>query len=151
MGVETVRLNRCAFCAIVAGIEPANFVEHWPDAVAFTPLDPVNEGHTLVVPKQHVDNAVQDPEVTGVTMQRAAALATRWPSSNILTSVGAPATQSVFHLHIHVVPREPGDQLMLPWGTTGDPHEPHWCAKAERLANRVADLERQLAVALEPR
>lgn len=124
---------RCVFCKIVAGDSPAAMVRKWPDAIAFTPLDPVNSGHTLVVPVKHVDDATVDPDVTSQTMRRASQLAGEYLSANIITSIGAPATQSIFHLHIHVIPRYPDDELMVPWGTTGDPHEPHWCAKAEQL------------------
>lgn len=127
----------CPFCAIAAGEGPAVMVREWPDAVAFIPLDPVCDGHTLVVPRQHVADAVENLAVTAATMARAAELAARWPSSNIVTSVGAPAKQSVFHLHIHVIPRAEGDQLMVPWGTTGNPHDPHWCRVAERLQREL--------------
>lgn len=131
----------CPFCEIVAGRAPATIVQEWPDAVALAPLDPVVEGHTLVIPREHVSNAHADPEVTAGTMRRAAELARdRWPHSNILTSTGRSATQSVMHLHIHAVPRREGDWLMLPWGTTGDPHAPHWCEVAHRLQGQLDEL-----------
>jgi histidine triad (HIT) family protein len=53
--------------------------------------------------------------VTAAVMRRAAELAT--PPCNIITSAGTEATQTVFHLHVHIVPREAGDGLELPWGT----------------------------------
>lgn len=127
----------CVFCDIVAGTGPATLVREWGDAIAFVPLNPVNAGHTLVIPRTHVPDAVADPEVTAVTMRRASQLAGESEHSNILTSVGKPATQSVFHLHIHVVPRAVGDQLMLPWGTTGNPHDPHWCKVAQDLKDQL--------------
>lgn len=112
----------CVFCQIISGVEHAEIVYSWSDAIAFTPLDPVVSGHVLVVPKVHVRDAVESPAVTAFAMARASELAAAYSASNILTSVGAAATQSVFHLHIHVIPRLTGDQLMIPWGTTGDPH-----------------------------
>lgn len=133
--------GNCVFCDIVAGTGPVQMVREWSDAIAFTPLNPVTDGHVLVVPRVHVPDAVHDPMVTAATMQRAADLAREWPSSNIITSVGKPATQTVFHLHIHVVPRAPGDWLMLPWGTAGDPHAPHWCRVAEQLSQQLTDRE----------
>lgn len=129
----------CPFCAIIAGDAPATIVQRWPDAIAFVPLGPVTEGHTLVVPHRHVVDAIEDSVITAVTMACAAELAARWPSSNILTSVGAPAKQSVWHLHIHVIPRAEADGLMVPWGTTGNPHDPHWCRVAERLQQKLDD------------
>lgn len=146
----------CVFCDIVAGTAPAKIVHEWPDSIAFVPLGPVVDGHVLVVPRQHVADAVEDPAVTAMTMARAAELAAEHEASNILTSIGRPATQSVFHLHIHVIRREAGDQLMVPWGTTGNPHDPHSCkrsaqaeaelaakdAKIERLRERVAELSK---------
>lgn len=126
-------MTDCVFCGIAAGTEPATIVREWTESVAFVPLIPVSAGHILVIPREHVVDAVERPFVTAVTMMNAVQLASEYSSSNILTSVGAPATQSVFHLHIHVVPRFVGDQLMLPWGTTGDPHEPHRCKGMDRL------------------
>lgn len=119
----------CVFCGIVAGTEPATMIREWDDAIAFVPLNPVVDGHTLVVPRAHVPNAVTAPDVTAATMRYACALAAESASSNILTSIGKPATQSIFHLHIHMIPRKTGDWLMVPWGTAGDPHAPHWCAR----------------------
>ena len=103
----------CAFCRIINEVEPATFVRRWTDAVAIVPLNPVTEGHILVIPRQHVQDATDAPHVTAQTMLRAAAIAA--PPCNIITSAGPEATQTVFHLHIHVVPRRAGDGLALPW------------------------------------
>lgn len=126
-------MDGCVFCGIVADIEPACVVARWPDCVAFVPLNPVTLGHSLVILRVHVESAIEEPAVTGLVMARAAELASDMPASNILTSIGRAATQSVMHLHIHVVPRRAGDGLMLPWGTTGDPHAPHRCPGMDRL------------------
>lgn len=127
----------CVFCRIIAGAESATVLQTWSDAIAIAPLGPVVDEHTLVIPRRHVADAAERPAVTGLVMAHAAEVAQQWPSANIITSIGAPAKQSVFHLHIHVVPRADGDGLMLPWGTTGDPHEPHWCDKAEQLYRQL--------------
>lgn len=108
----------CVFCRIAAGTEPAEIVFEWPDAVAFRPLNPVTDGHLLVIPRAHVADALEDTVVTASTMARAADAAfgvLRRSGCNLITSVGIDATQTVFHLHIHVVPRRPGDGLLLPW------------------------------------
>jgi histidine triad (HIT) family protein len=106
------------FCEIVAGRAPATFV---PCAVrgvvAFVPLDPVVPGHVLFVPRRHVANAAEDPAVTGWTFNAAAEYgAACGVPFNLITSVGREATQSVFHLHVHYVPRATDDALLLPWG-----------------------------------
>ena len=103
----------CVFCDIIAGTASATVVRRWPDAIAIVPLGPVVEGHTLVIPTVHVRDALEDPEVTAATMRRAAELA--MPPCNLITSVGQAATQSVFHLHVHFVPRATDDGLALPW------------------------------------
>lgn len=136
-------MTACVFCEIIAGAAPATIVRDWPDAIAFLPIGPVAPGHVLVVPRQHVANAIEDPAVTAQTMARAAEFAAGYGASNILTSTGRPATQSVFHLHIHVIPRAANDELMVPWGTTGDPQAPHNCKRA-RLAEAERDQFRDM-------
>jgi histidine triad (HIT) family protein len=104
------------FCQIVSGDAPASMVHEWDDAVAFTPLNPVTEGHVLVVPKRHVTDALADPVVAGLTFRAAADYARRNDEDvNLITSAGADATQTVFHLHVHIVPRRADDGLLLPW------------------------------------
>lgn len=105
----------CVFCKIIANEAPATIVGEWIDTgtIAIVPLNPVTEGHILVLPKEHVEDALQFPDVTAMTMRRAAMLATR--PCNLITSVGVEASQSVFHLHVHVIPRREGDGLLLPW------------------------------------
>lgn len=103
----------CPFCAIVAGTAPATVVRRWDDAIAIVPLNPVVEGHILIIPHRHVEDYTSDPEVTAAVMRRAAEIGP-FPS-NLITSAGEDATQSVKHLHAHVVPRRPGDGLLLPW------------------------------------
>lgn len=114
----------CVFCDIVSGRAPATIVRQWPDALAFAARDPYTFGHVLVVPRAHVRDAAEDPTATGAVMVRAAQLAAEtMTSANILTSWGAQATQSVWHLHLHVVPRIEGDREWLglwPW--------PRWAA-----------------------
>lgn len=107
----------CVFCSIVRGDSPANIVMEWPDVIAFTPLNPVVEGHTLIVPKVHVADFTSDPGISGNTMAAAAVLAQllRGSDYNIITSKGVKATQSVFHLHLHLIPRKGNDRLALPW------------------------------------
>ena len=117
---------RCVFCDIVAGIAPATIVHRWPDtndrfdAVAIAPLNPVTVGHLLVIPARHVPDFTADPEVAATVMRYAAEIAE--PPANVITSAGRDATQTVEHLHLHIVPRRYGDGLTLPWtGQTSNP------------------------------
>lgn len=105
----------CVFCSIVAGRSPATIVREWPGVIAIRPLGPVTEGHVLVIPHRHVADAGVDPAVSGRVMEAAGELLAELPAGNIITSKGSPATQTVFHLHAHVVPRVVGDGLALPW------------------------------------
>jgi histidine triad (HIT) family protein len=106
----------CPFCEIVAGRAPATFVHEWSDVIAIVPLNPVVDGHTLVIPKRHVRDFASDPAVSADAMLHAAQLM-RWTDRpmSLITSRGREATQSVFHLHLHLVPRAENDGLALPW------------------------------------
>ena len=103
----------CPFCRIVRGETQATIVQRWTDAIAFVPLNPVVDGHVLVVPHLHVVDFADDPYTAAITMRRAATLAR--PPANIITSAGPEATQTIRHLHLHIVPRAFGDGLALPW------------------------------------
>ena len=106
----------CAFCEIVAGRAPATVTAEWAEALAIIPLGPVISGHTLIIPRHHVTDAADDPAVTAITVLRAAEYARdRGCPFNLITSTGSEATQTVFHLHLHYVPRAAGDGLALPW------------------------------------
>jgi histidine triad (HIT) family protein len=105
----------CAFCAIVAGEAPAKVVLKWHDALAIVPLNPVTEGHVIVLPKDHVQDALADPFVTATVVQRAAELAHR--PANISTSAGGAATQTGFHLPPVLVDTLP---TRRPRGVLGD-------------------------------
>lgn len=106
-------MSSCPFCDIIQGRAPAKVRRCEPDAWWIVPLNPVTHGHTLVIPTVHVPNALADPAVAARTME----LAARWADypCNLITSCGPDATQTVYHLHIHIVPRRRGDGLALPW------------------------------------
>ncbi|MFE1081729.1 HIT family protein [Nocardiopsis alba] len=106
----------CVFCNIAAGTAPATVVRRWADALAIVPLNPVTDGHLLIIPTQHVANAATSPVVTGLAAMHAASLlAETGQQANLITSIGPNASQTVFHLHWHLVPRSAGDGLTLPW------------------------------------
>lgn len=135
----------CIFCDIVAGSAPARFVSTTSDGVvAFHPLGPVTPGHLLFVPRVHVTDAATDVEVTAAVFAEAARHAATLGCGgpfNLITSAGREATQSVFHLHVHYVPRAKDDGLMVPWGTAWgeNPQDPHRCKKLIDLERRVEE------------
>lgn len=117
-----LREKRCVFCLIVAGDADANMVESGPHHVAFVPLGPHVPGHVLFVPRDHLPDATTDPARTAAVMQEACRYVRDLAvQANVLTSVGPRATQSVPHLHVHVVPRWPGDGLARQWPWLGGP------------------------------
>jgi len=106
----------CPFCEIVAGKASATIVAEWDDAIALVPLRPVVDGHLLVVPRQHASDFTSEADIAAKTMRRASELAKRTGGPmNLIASRGVEATQSVFHLHLHLVPRADNDGLALPW------------------------------------
>lgn len=114
----TVEGPPCPFCEIVADRAPATILEDWNGAMAIKPRNPVTAGHTLIIPKVHVIDFAASVPISAMTMDYAARFVTEWyPDTdvNVITSRGAAATQTVFHLHVHVVPRTDGDGLHLPW------------------------------------
>lgn len=113
--------SSCVFCRIVTGEARAEIYAQWDDAIAITPLYPVTPGHLLVVPIEHVTDFTSSPELTGEVMRHASWVAKACGGSyNLITSAGAEATQTVFHLHVHLVPRRAGDGLLLPWSEVTD-------------------------------
>ncbi len=109
-------MNDCVFCKIIRHEAPAKWVAMTSDSSAFHPLNPVTPGHFLVVPNRHVSDFAEDPEVTASVMRDAASLARPLGGDcNLITSKGPNATQTVYHFHVHLVPRRPGDGLALPW------------------------------------
>lgn len=107
----------CVFCdtsRIAPPIE-RRIASNGEQIIVFTPLNPVTPGHQLVVPVRHVNDATISPRLTGAVMEVAAEVADKWPAANLITSIGEAATQTVPHLHAHVVPRHMGDDLPLPW------------------------------------
>lgn len=82
----------------------------------FEPLNPVIPGHLLVVNKIHFDDFTSDEDLYAETSKIASRIAKiRGGDFNLITSKGECATQTVFHCHIHLVPRIKGDGLLLPW------------------------------------
>jgi len=104
------------FCAIVAGSLPAFKVVDLPEGVGFLDIRPVFKGHVLVAPRQHVvtlpDLPASDlPRYFGLVQRVAAAVPAALGSTGTFVAINNIVSQSVPHLHTHVVPRTKGDGL----------------------------------------
>lgn len=118
----TAHHDSCPFCArIAAGDVETTAV---PDVVTFEPLRAVTAGHRLFVPRQHVadwrrgDGPLLLSEAmlaAGLWAQALLPTAQPFEGANLIVSAGRSATQTVRHMHVHLVPRMPDDGLQLPW------------------------------------
>jgi histidine triad (HIT) family protein len=133
----------CLFCKIVAGELPSAIVDHDKRTVAFLDISPATRGHALVIPRVHTPDllTIDDHELAACS-SAAKRLAGRMMDRlgaqgiNLLNACGPAAWQSVFHFHIHVIPRYADDPLRLPWvPTPGDPGEIEATAKLLREDN----------------
>jgi histidine triad (HIT) family protein len=113
----------CVFCAIVAGEAPAIRIYEDDDYLAILDIRPFTRGHTLVLPKRHtVDLTDTSPETLAgmVTLGQRIAQAARSTeladATNIAVNDGRAAFQTVFHIHLHVLPRRNGDKLSVAKG-----------------------------------
>jgi histidine triad (HIT) family protein len=130
----------CIFCKILAGELPATIVDEDERTIAFMDIAPATRGHALVIPRAHTPDLLSvDPDdlrAVALASQRLAARAKQRLAAdgvNLVNSCGAIAWQTIFHFHVHVIPRYEGDPLRLPWvPTPGDPDE--IAAAAQELA-----------------
>jgi histidine triad (HIT) family protein len=115
--------DNCIFCGIVAGTVPSTRVAETDGAIAFMDIAPATPGHLLVIPRAHsADLREATPEdLTAAMMlaQSMVGLVTERledaTGANLLSCIGPDAWQTVFHTHLHVIPRYPDDPLVLPW------------------------------------
>ena len=130
----------CIFCSILAGELPAEVIAEDEHTLAFMDINPWTRGHALVIPRQHSGDLLEiaDDDLDR-TMQAAKRLAAQLKQRlgadgiNLLNSCGAAAWQTVFHFHVHVIPRYTDDPLRLPIG----PEQ----AKPEELAAVAAEIK----------
>jgi histidine triad (HIT) family protein len=130
----------CIFCKIVAGELPARIVDEDERTIAFMDIAPATRGHALVIPRAHSTDLLSidpaDLSAVALASQRLAALAMQRLGAdgvNLLNSCGQAAWQTVFHFHVHVIPRYKDDPLRLPWvPSAGDPDQ--IVAAAQELA-----------------
>ena len=122
---KEARTGPCIFCEIVAGRAPVSLVAENSLSIAFLTTGPLREGHTLVIPKRHaVEFTDATPEELAAVFQQGAEFARRQrrllgsSGETLFLASGNAGEQSVFHLHLHVVPRIDTDALNLTarWG-----------------------------------
>ena len=114
-------MGDCPFCKIINGEEPERTIIFENDSIiAIKPTHEISPGHTLVIPKQHYVDLFDIPvaslkEIIDISQQLAKSLQEKYKSAgtNLLHASGKNAGQSVFHFHMHVVPRYPDDGLSL--------------------------------------
>lgn len=115
----------CEFCRIVSGEAPAEVIARTDTWIALFPLNPATPGHTLVIPTRHHADLwdIADPTVSATLMHaivhvgHAIEQALAPHGMNLITSAGSAAEQTVFHAHLHVVPRWRDDGFGQIWPT----------------------------------
>ena len=113
----------CVFCKIIAGDIPCFKLHEDDDTLAFMDINPASEGHALVIPKEHSadvhgisDAAISSTVVTAKKIASAIEKTLNPGGLNLVQCNGPAAAQSVLHFHMHVLPRNEGDELKLNWG-----------------------------------
>jgi histidine triad (HIT) family protein len=131
----------CLFCKIVAGDLPATVVDSDERTISFMDINPATRGHALVIPREHVSGLMEigeeDLAACVAAAQRLAKRAMERLGAdgiNLLNSCGRAAWQTVFHFHVHVVPRYDDDPLELPWTPKPGDEEEIKAAAAELAA-----------------
>ena len=130
----------CLFCKIVSGEIPATRIAEDERTITFMDINPATRGHALVIPREHAKDLLSiDPGDLAAVAQAAQRIASTMPERlgadgvNLLNSCGRAAWQTVFHFHMHVIPRYDADPLRLPW--TPEPGD------REEIAAAARDLE----------
>ena len=112
----------CIFCEIVTGTSDSQQIYQDDTTIAFMDIHPANDGHCLVIPKVHFETVFEMPPATfGRVASTAAKVARvvhevlRPGGISLVQANGELAGQSVFHVHVHVLPRRAGDNLLINW------------------------------------
>jgi len=109
-------MSDCIFCKIVKGEIPCNKVYEDDKILAFLDINPINKGHTLIIPKEHYESTLETPDelikhiaVAVKRIAKAVLEATGAKGCNIGINNGEVSGQLIFHTHWHIMPRFPGD------------------------------------------
>ena len=123
-------MEDCIFCKIIEGEIPSMRVYEDEDCVAMMDINPASPGHTLILPKKHLaDLSEMDEELAGRLMMVAKKIGLRQKQAlgadgfNVVQNNGRAAGQTVFHYHIHVIPRYAGGPQMVVWEPTSPTRE----------------------------
>jgi histidine triad (HIT) family protein len=138
---EDGSVEGCDFCAIARGEDRSvQIICEGDDWIAFLPLKPATKGHTLVIPRRHVADVWELDERLGsdlmaalIRVGRAVEAAVRPEGMNLISSKGSAAEQTVFHLHLHVLPRWKRDGFDRIWPTESPYEDNDLQAVAERI------------------
>lgn len=129
----------CIFCKVVAGEIPSEEIDSDEDTVTVMDINPATRGHAVVITRNHVPNLMELDDEDLLAAMRAARRVielmrqTLQPAGfNILHNIGRAAWQSIFHFHVHVIPRYEDDPLQLPW--LPEPADP---AELARVADEL--------------
>lgn len=114
--------DNCIFCKIASGEIPSYTIYEDDDFKAFMDISPASKGHTILIPKQHADNIFDlDETVTSKLLPVAARIAKALKAElkceglNLLQNNGEAAGQTVFHFHMHIIPRYKVDKVVVKW------------------------------------
>lgn len=134
-------LDSCIFCKITAGEIPSNTIYEDDTFQAILDIAPAAKGHTILLVKQHTPNLFEtEDSILSKALPVAKKIAFGLKKAlgcdgvNILQNNGTSAGQSVFHLHIHIIPRYEKDGLVIPWNT-----KTYTDGEAELLAKKIKE------------
>jgi histidine triad (HIT) family protein len=137
-------MNDCVFCKIVAKQIPSTIVHEDQHALAFMDIGQVNPGHVLVAAKAHADSIYALDDTQAAAVFRAAARVARAirgafspEGLSVYQANGRAAGQTVFHFHLHLVPRHADDGMSLTWPVKNPPRE--------KLEEYAAQIRQKLA------
>ena len=135
----------CIFCAIVAGEAPCHRVHEEDLIISFMDHAPVGDGHLLIVPRAHAENLLEtDPAALGAVMRASRRLALAQQQVFAPDGIGvhqlngAAAGQTVFHYHMHLIPRNHGDPIAFHGRRQGEPER--LAENAQRIAAALAEI-----------
>ena len=133
----------CIFCKIINKTLEAAFLYEDDDIIAFMDILPINKGHTLIIPKIHVDRIEDLSEkiylkIHSVGLDILKKIKINIPETtafNVFIANGADAGQDVFHSHLHIIPRRPNDGLIIKY-EFGDPIS---IEERQQVANQILE------------
>jgi histidine triad (HIT) family protein len=140
--------EHCTFCDLIRGAAEVSICHEDADAIAFMDIQPVNNGHVLVVPREHYESLLDVPQEIGmhlfqVTMRIANAVrqVTGSDDLNIVVNSGKAAGQDEPHYHVHIIPRREGDgfDIQLPFDGSEMPDRTMLDAYAARIGSALSD------------